>query len=184
MSEQGKDVQRENEKAQDLERGQADPKDVPDKAKEEPDVLLHEDVLQRLEELSMTVKSRLALDFTDLNRFLLSTKRLMLTNFLMGVARGVGFLLGATLVGTLAIYFMAKVFDQSMKALKKDVTLDKVISQAADIRSKFMTALEEQEEGEEGKQLRETPSEWIPPQKPPRSDASSNSSEKASSETE
>jgi len=172
MSEEEKDKERKDEE---LESKAPPAADLPEKAKEEPEVLLHEDVLERLEELSMTVKSRLALDFTDLNRFLLSTKRLVITNFLMGIARGVGFLLGATLVGTLAIYVMAKLFDQSMKALKKDVTLDKVISQAANIRSKFMNALEEKEEEDgqgEDNRGEGPPAEWIPPEKTPVPDGS------------
>jgi|GEM_PF-3457230 len=141
--------------------------DLEKRVSEHPEALLQQEILQRLESLSGAVMSRLALDFTDMNRFLLSTKRLLVTNFFMGIARGVGFLLGATLVGTLAIYFMAKVFDQSMKALKKDVTMDRVISQVAEIRNKFMNALEEEEDQppfSEGIQKRAS-SEWIPPVK-------------------
>ncbi len=65
-----------------------------------------------------------ALQVTALAEVLGSGRRLMWVNFLAGLARGVGFFLGATLVGGLLIGVMAILFDMAASTLGfKDLSL-------------------------------------------------------------
>lgn len=102
-----------------------------------------DEILKKLDFISDTVKARLVADLASLDDFLRSTRRLLITNFLAGLARGVGFLLGVTLVGGSVVWIAAVAFDKSMEALKQDVNLDTVVEQVAEIRSKLIYAFSE-----------------------------------------
>lgn len=81
-----------------------------------------------LEELRNLIASQHAADVHGLSRMLGSKKRLMGVNLLTGLARGVGFFLGATLIGALLIGGTAYFFDASAEALGlKDYTTQRFV---------------------------------------------------------
>jgi Domain of unknown function (DUF5665) len=68
--------------------------------------------------------ARQAADLTALTELFASRRKLMWVNFVAGLARGVGFFLGVTLVGVLILGLLEVMFDKSAERLGfKDVTL-------------------------------------------------------------
>lgn len=68
--------------------------------------------------------ARQAADLTALTELFASRRKLMWVNFVAGLARGVGFFLGVTLVGVMILGLLEVMFDKSAERLGfKDVTL-------------------------------------------------------------
>lgn len=71
---------------------------------------------------------RRALEMTALLEVLASSRRLLWINFLAGLARGVGFFLGASLVGGLLIGVLAVLFDKAATTIGfHDLSLKDVV---------------------------------------------------------
>ena len=74
---------------------------------------------------------RQAANITALTELLSNRRKLFWTNFVAGLARGVGFFLGVTLVGALVIGLFATLFDRTAQRLGfKDVTMKDMIRAA------------------------------------------------------
>ncbi|MBM3984964.1 MAG: hypothetical protein FJ296_04620 [Planctomycetes bacterium] len=74
---------------------------------------------------------RRALELSALLEILGSSRKLMWVNFLAGLARGVGFFLGVTLVGALLIGILATLFDHAARTLGfRDITLKDAVRAA------------------------------------------------------
>jgi hypothetical protein len=74
---------------------------------------------------------RRALELSALLEILGSSRKLLWVNFLAGLARGVGFFLGVTLVGALLIGALATLFDHAARTLGfRDITLKDAVRAA------------------------------------------------------
>lgn len=74
---------------------------------------------------------RRALELSALLEILGSSRKLLWVNFLAGLARGVGFFLGVTLVGALLIGILATLFDHAARTLGfRDITLKDAVRAA------------------------------------------------------
>ncbi len=74
---------------------------------------------------------RQALELSSLLEILGSSRKLLWVNFVAGLARGVGFFLGVTLVGALLIGILATLFDHAARTLGfKDITLKDAVRAA------------------------------------------------------
>lgn len=83
------------------------------------------------EDLARAEAERRALEVTALLEILGSPRRLLWTNFLGGLARGVGFFLGVTLVGALVIGILATLFDHAAQTLGfRDITMKDAVRAA------------------------------------------------------
>ena len=72
-----------------------------------------------------------ALELSSLLEILGSSRKLLWVNFVAGLARGVGFFLGVTLVGALLIGILATLFDHAARTLGfKDITLKDAVRAA------------------------------------------------------
>ncbi len=85
-------------------------------------------VAEQLRELHMLVATQHAADVHGMTQMLGSKRHLLFVNFMTGVARGVGFFLGATLIGALIIGAGAYFLDASAEAVGlKDVTTRRLV---------------------------------------------------------
>lgn len=83
------------------------------------------------DELARSEAARRALEVTALLEILGSPRRLLWANFLGGLARGVGFFLGVTLVGALVIGILATLFDHAAQTLGfRDITMKDAVRAA------------------------------------------------------
>ena len=79
-----------------------------------------ENILERVDELRNLFLVRRTAEAADLVDLLRSKRRLMLSNFLLGLARGVGFFLGVTIVGGLLLGAVALAFGWVDKAMNAE----------------------------------------------------------------
>ncbi len=85
---------------------------------------------QRIEEIHNRVVLNRTAEVNGMLELLGSSRRLMWTNFLAGLARGVGFFLGVSIVGAVVLGILALVVDRSFKALGSDITLKSAVTSA------------------------------------------------------
>ena len=70
------------------------------------DMKLIKELRQKIEDLAVQIEKLGLAEYLDLLR---NPKRLIITNFLAGVARGFGMAVGFTLLGALVIYFLQRI---------------------------------------------------------------------------
>ncbi len=86
---------------------------------------------EQIEEIHRRVVVRTTADVQGLTDLLSSRRKLMWSNFLAGLARGVGFFLGVSIVGGVVLGVAALTFDHAFAALGlKDVTLKRAVTSA------------------------------------------------------
>jgi len=97
-----------------------------DEAPAEPETL--ED---RVKAIHAQITGKISAEANGLLEILGSRRKLMWVNFLAGLARGVGFFLGVTLIGALVLATLAFFFNTAAQRLGyKDITLESAVRQA------------------------------------------------------
>jgi len=85
----------------------------------------------RIKDIHAQLTGKISAEANGLLEILGSRRRLMWVNFLAGLARGVGFFLGVTLIGALVLAMLAFFFNTAAERLGyKDITLDKAVRSA------------------------------------------------------
>lgn len=73
----------------------------------------------KLRELARTLEK---MKFGDYIEYLENTKRMLVTNFISGLARGLGMAIGFSVLGAIAIYFLTKLANQNIPVIGDFIT--------------------------------------------------------------
>lgn len=73
----------------------------------------------KIRELARTLEK---LKFGDYIEYLENTRRVLLTNFISGLARGLGMAIGFSILGAIVIYFLTKLANQNIPIIGSFIT--------------------------------------------------------------
>lgn len=73
----------------------------------------------KIRELARTLEK---MKFGDYIEYLQNTKRVLITNFISGLARGFGMAIGFSVLGAIAIYFLTKLANQNIPVIGEFIT--------------------------------------------------------------
>lgn len=73
----------------------------------------------KLRELARTLEK---MKFGDYIEYLENTKRMLVTNFISGLARGLGMAIGFSVLGAIAVYFLTKLANQNIPVIGDFIT--------------------------------------------------------------
>jgi hypothetical protein len=109
----------------------------------------------RVKAIHAQLTGKISAEANGLLEILGSRRRLMWVNFLAGLARGVGFFLGVTLIGALVLALIGFFFNTAAERLGyKDITLEsavrKAVAQFTEIQKIVGEAKSELEEAQDG----------------------------------
>lgn len=73
----------------------------------------------KIRELARTLEK---MKFGDYIEYLADTKRMLITNFISGLARGFGMAIGFSVLGAIALYFLTKLANKNIPILGSFIT--------------------------------------------------------------
>lgn len=73
----------------------------------------------KMRELARTLEK---MKFGDYVEYLNNTKRMLVTNFISGLARGFGMAIGFSVLGAIALYFLTKLANQNIPIIGNFIT--------------------------------------------------------------
>lgn len=73
----------------------------------------------KIRELARTLEK---MKFGDYIEYLNNTKRMLVTNFISGLARGFGMAIGFSVLGAIALYFLTKLANQNIPIIGNFIT--------------------------------------------------------------
>ena len=76
-------------------------------------------VIEKIEEAARTLEK---MKFGDYIEYLKDTKRVLLTNFISGLSRGVGMAIGFTVLGAVVIYFLTQLANKNIPVIGNFIT--------------------------------------------------------------
>ncbi|HHW70168.1 MAG TPA: hypothetical protein GX392_02335 [Clostridiales bacterium] len=75
--------------------------------------------VKKIRELANTLEK---MKFGDYVEYLGNTKRVLITNFISGLARGLGMAIGFSILGAITIYFLTKLANKNLPIIGKFIT--------------------------------------------------------------